>query len=210
MDGSLPDESAEELYENAPCGYLSLLPDGTVVRANRTFLDWTGQRREELTGRRIQELYAVETHLLPLLHMQGEVREIAAEFRRADGSRLHAFVDAVLRTDPATGASVIRMTVVDATGRLTSEQELLEARRRAEHAEARIKVLQDLVAECAAIVRADQIVAPVVHAGRAAFEAAETTVWLLTPGEAVLRRSGDGEPARLPLDDAAPEARAAA
>ncbi|WP_238006889.1 SpoIIE family protein phosphatase [Dactylosporangium sp. AC04546] len=216
MGGPLPEESAEELYENAPCGYLSLLPDGTVVRANRTFLGWTGQRREELIGRRIQELYAVgtrvyhETHLLPLLHMQGEVREIAAEFRRADGGRLHAFVNAMLRTDPVTGTSVIRMTVVDATDRRTYERELLEARRRAERNEARIKVLQDMVAECAAIERAEQIVAPIVHAGRAAFEAAETTVWLITPGEAVLRRSGEGEPARLSLDDAAPEARSAA
>ncbi|GGM54787.1 SpoIIE family protein phosphatase [Dactylosporangium sucinum] len=216
MGGPLPEESAEELYENAPCGYLSLLPDGTVVRVNRTFLEWTGHRREELIGRRIHELYSVgtriyhETHLSPLLHMQGEVREIAAEFRRADGSRLPALVNAVLRTDPATGAHVVRMTVLDATDRRTYERELLEARRRAERNQSRIAVLQDMVAECAAIERADQIVAPIVHAGSAAFGATETRVWLLIPGEAVLRRAGDGEPVRLPLDDAAPEARAAA
>jgi len=32
-------ETAEELYEHAPCGYLSALPDGIIVRVNQTFLD---------------------------------------------------------------------------------------------------------------------------------------------------------------------------
>jgi len=27
-------EAPEELYESAPCGYLSTLPDGTIIRAN--------------------------------------------------------------------------------------------------------------------------------------------------------------------------------
>ena len=31
-------ETAEDLYENAPCGYLSTLPDGTIVKVNRTLL----------------------------------------------------------------------------------------------------------------------------------------------------------------------------
>jgi len=29
-------ETAEELYESAPCGYLSTLPDGVIASANRT------------------------------------------------------------------------------------------------------------------------------------------------------------------------------
>ena len=45
-----PDESAEDLYENAPCGYLSADADGLVVRVNATFLRWTRYRRDELVG----------------------------------------------------------------------------------------------------------------------------------------------------------------
>jgi PAS domain-containing protein len=49
----LPQESAEELYENAPCGYVTTRPDGTIVRINRTFLLWTGFERDALlAGRR--------------------------------------------------------------------------------------------------------------------------------------------------------------
>ena len=45
------DLSAEDLYENAPCGYLSAAPDGTIVRVNATFLRWTGFTREDLRRR---------------------------------------------------------------------------------------------------------------------------------------------------------------
>jgi PAS domain S-box-containing protein len=80
------DESAEDLLENAPCGYLSAAPDGTLVRVNATFLRWTGYRRDELVGvKRFQDLLTVggriyhETHYAPMLQMQGTVREIAVE-----------------------------------------------------------------------------------------------------------------------------------
>jgi PAS domain-containing protein len=32
----------EDLFENAPCGYISAQPDGRILRVNHTFLDWTG------------------------------------------------------------------------------------------------------------------------------------------------------------------------
>ena len=34
----VPDEGAEELYENAPCGYITTRADGTIARVNRTLL----------------------------------------------------------------------------------------------------------------------------------------------------------------------------
>ena len=46
VDEALLDESAEDLYEHVPCGYLSTLPDGTIVRANHTFIEWMGTSRE--------------------------------------------------------------------------------------------------------------------------------------------------------------------
>ena len=74
------EEDLEDLYENAPCGYLSTAPDGTIVRVNGTFLRWTGHTREGLVGvRRFQDLLTVgarvyyETHYAPLLRMQGHV-----------------------------------------------------------------------------------------------------------------------------------------
>ncbi|GAA3288769.1 SpoIIE family protein phosphatase [Dactylosporangium vinaceum] len=217
MPEPLPEENAEDLYDSAPCGYLSLLPDGTILRANRTFLQWTGYRREQLQGRRVQEIYAVgsrvfhETHLAPLLHIQGEVREIAAEFRKADGTRLDALVNAVLRAGPAGSQALIRMMVFDATDRRTYERELLAQRRSAERNATRIRLLQEMVVRCAAVERADEIVAPIIQVGDEAFGATATGVWVIDPPEAALRRVGTEPPHELiSLDDQAPEARAVA
>ena len=50
-DAALLEDSAEDLYEHAPCGYLSSYPDGRIAKVNQTFLSWTGYAREELVGR---------------------------------------------------------------------------------------------------------------------------------------------------------------
>src|SRR4028119_520689 len=92
---ALLEESAEDLYEQAPCAYLSTLPDGTMVRVNHTLVEWTGISREALlAGRKLQTILSVgsriyyETHYAPLLRMQGEVNGIALEVIREDGRTL--------------------------------------------------------------------------------------------------------------------------
>jgi sigma-B regulation protein RsbU (phosphoserine phosphatase) len=134
--GELPEDTAEDLFEDAPCGYLSTLPDGTIVRVNRTFEAWTGLRREDLVRqRRFQDLLAPggriyhETHYAPLLRMQGSVREIAVEIVRGDGTRLPALINSVLRSDEHGSPQLVRTTVFDATERRGYEEELLRARR---------------------------------------------------------------------------------
>jgi PAS domain S-box-containing protein len=132
----LLDESAEDLFENAPCGYLTTSLDGTIVRVNRSFEELTGRSRAELFGTRFQELLSrggsiyYETHVAPLLRMQGSVREIAVEMPRPDGSTLPALANSVVRYDEAGQPRAIRTTVFDASDRRRYEQELLKARRR--------------------------------------------------------------------------------
>ena len=53
-------DSAEEMLDNAPCGILTSLPDGTIVSVNQTFLTWTGFDREWLLGgKKFQDLLTV-------------------------------------------------------------------------------------------------------------------------------------------------------
>lgn len=49
------EEDTEDLYENAPCGYLSLRMDGRIVKANKTFCRWTGYVPEELIGKMLHD-----------------------------------------------------------------------------------------------------------------------------------------------------------
>lgn len=139
---AVEDEDAEDLYENAPCGYVSALPDGSIIKVNQTFLAWTGHRREDLVGRkRFQDLLTAggrifhETHYAPLLRMQGEVREIAVEIVCATGGRLPALINSVLRKDAEGRPLLTRTTVFNATDRKKYERELLRARQTAEQAD---------------------------------------------------------------------------
>jgi PAS domain S-box-containing protein len=136
---ALLEETAEDLYEHAPCGYISALPDGTIVKVNQTLTEWTGHGRDVLlSGKKFQGLLAIgskiyyETHLGPLLQMQGFANEIALEFVRADGRILPVLVNARIRRDNDGTPLVNRFTVFDATDRRRYERELLLARRKAE------------------------------------------------------------------------------
>jgi sigma-B regulation protein RsbU (phosphoserine phosphatase) len=147
---ALAEDDPAELYDNAPCGYLSTLPDGTIVKANATFLAWTGYDRDALVGRRrFQDLLAVgdrifyQTHAAPMLLMQGMLREIAIHVVGASGSRLPMLMNALLKRGEDGQPLVIRTVVFDASERLAYERELMGARRRAEESEARARVLAE-------------------------------------------------------------------
>jgi PAS domain S-box-containing protein len=139
LERALLDESAEDLYEHAPCGYLSTLPDGTIVRINQTLLDWLGHSRDAmLQGIRFQALLTIgskmyyETHYAPLLQMQGFVSELALDLVHADGRVLPVLLNARQRRASSGTPLFNRITVFDATDRRRYERELLLARRKAE------------------------------------------------------------------------------
>lgn len=140
---ALLEDSAEDLYETAPCGYLSTLMDGTIAKVNTTLLDWLGMKREAVVGRvRFADLLTVggklyhETHFAPLLRMQGELRGIALEMKGADGSRLPVLVSSVVKHGGAGDPLLIRTTLFDASDRRAYEKELLHRRQEAERARA--------------------------------------------------------------------------
>jgi phosphoserine phosphatase RsbU/P len=145
---SLLEDSAEDLYENAPCGYLSTLLDGQIAKINGTLLGWLGYRREELVGnRRFSDLLTVggrlyhETHFAPLLRMQGEINGIALELKAADGTRLPVLVTSTVKTGGDGQPLLVRTTVFDARDRRAYETELLRARREAERERERLQRL---------------------------------------------------------------------
>src|SRR3954468_20875018 len=139
VDASVLEESVDELYDQAPCGYLSTLPDGTIAKVNQTFVDWSAYSRDELlAGTRFQSLLTIgakiyyETHYAPLLQMQVVANEIALDLVCADGRVLPVVVNSRQKRD-ANGAPLFnRITLFDSTDRRRYERELLLARRRAE------------------------------------------------------------------------------
>ncbi|MFI6978285.1 SpoIIE family protein phosphatase [Embleya sp. NPDC050154] len=145
---ALLEDSAEDLYEHAPCGYLSTLLDGQIAKVNTTLLEWLGYERGDLVGRkRFSDLLTVggrlyhETHFAPLLRMQGQINGIALEMKAADGSRLPILVTSTVKTGDDGQPLLIRTTVFDARERRAYEEELLRARRESERERERLRRL---------------------------------------------------------------------
>ncbi|MFH9424222.1 PP2C family protein-serine/threonine phosphatase [Streptomyces sp. NPDC017529] len=138
---ALLEDSAEELYDSAPCGYLSTLMDGTIAKINATLLGWLGLARDAVVGRmRFTDLLTVggklyhETHFAPLLRMQGEVNGIALEVECADGTRMPVLVSSTVKRGSEGEPLLVRTTLFDARDRRAYEEELLRRRREAEAA----------------------------------------------------------------------------
>ncbi len=138
MSEAPPTEDLADLYENAPCGYVSLSPDARIAKVNRTLAGWLGMPAEDLLARPFHDLLsfggriAFETHLAPLLRLQGSVGEIALDLLHADGSRIPVIANAAEKRGPEGEHQFTRLALLKAVDRRTYERSLVEARARAE------------------------------------------------------------------------------
>ncbi|KQS64058.1 hypothetical protein ASG39_12800 [Rhizobium sp. Leaf371] len=127
----------DDLFENAPCGYLVLSEDGTIRMVNGTFCRWLSCARAELVGKRIAARLSVssriayETHFMPLLRLGGASHEISFDFLDAGGGAFPASVSALF-CPAGEQESSIRLTVFPAVQRRRYERGLLEAREASE------------------------------------------------------------------------------
>lgn len=192
------EESIDELYEMAPCGYVSYVSDRTVVKVNQTLLGWLGRAAHEVVGRPFTDLLNTggrvyfETHLDPLLALEGHVREIALELVGVDGSRLPVLVNIVAAPATPTRPLVYRATVLDATDRRAYERELLAARRQAERRGERLAVLQQLAGGLCAALDSHAIANVVADAAKATVGADVGILWLVGPDDALHPASSTG------------------
>jgi sigma-B regulation protein RsbU (phosphoserine phosphatase) len=145
---ALVEDDLDDLYDNAPCGFVSTLPDGTIAKINATLLTWLGSTGADLVGRRrFVELLVpgsrllYETHYAPLLGLQSEVGGVVVEMRTGDGTPLPVLLTSVVKTGSSGAPLFIRTTVFDARERRAYENELLEARRAADRERDRLRLL---------------------------------------------------------------------
>jgi sigma-B regulation protein RsbU (phosphoserine phosphatase) len=131
-------EDFEDFFENSLCGFLLTNARGEILRGNSRIADWLGHSTEDLKGVRFSELFTIggqiycETHLSPLLRMQGFFDEVALELACQGGERLPVLVNAYERRDQNGKPQFIRLTVYKATDRRLYEENLRYARTVAE------------------------------------------------------------------------------
>jgi PAS domain S-box-containing protein len=132
--------SLELLFDEAPCGLAMSDAQGRLTLVNRILVELTGLAPTELLGRRVTTLFSLagqmyfETHLDPLLRLQGFLREIALDVRRPDGSLCPVLFNAAVQRDAQGQVSTRSYTLLDARERRGFERELIAARKQAEAA----------------------------------------------------------------------------
>jgi PAS domain S-box-containing protein len=147
LPGTTDFEDLEDLFENAPCGYLSVSSAGNIFKVNATFCAWTGFDKTALVGQKFQSFLNIagriyfETHFAPLLRMQGFFHEVALDVVARDGTPLPVLVNAVEKRSEHGQALFVRMTIFNATDRRRYERDLLAARAAAENASTALREL---------------------------------------------------------------------
>jgi PAS domain S-box-containing protein len=126
-------QEVEDLYENAPCGYLSLDPSGQLIRMNRTALRWLGYERDEVIGK---------LHFVDLLTPEdkqpfqrnyeqfktgGVMSDAEYDLVRKDGSVLPSSLSATAVYDAAGTFMMSRSTLFDITQRRQAQALMREA-----------------------------------------------------------------------------------
>ncbi|MHA6344585.1 sensor histidine kinase [Roseivivax sp. CAU 1761] len=137
---------AAELLEDAPCGIVVTAPDGELRYVNATLAGWLGLPVGGEGGRRrLGDLLTLpgrlyfETHIAPMMRLQGFVREISCALRCEDGSALPVLLSGVTRRDAAGIPARMDYTIFDARERSAYEGELRAARHAADELAAIIR-----------------------------------------------------------------------
>ena len=131
-----------ELLDGLPAGIVSFTDDGTIVTANATLADMLGYEPAELAGRHVERLLTVagriffQTHLFPLVRLQGRADELFVLLRRKDGGDVGALLNAVRRE--RGGRAVTDCVIMEVRERRKYEDALLRAKKEAEAAQAEL------------------------------------------------------------------------
>jgi diguanylate cyclase (GGDEF)-like protein/PAS domain S-box-containing protein len=128
-------------YEDLPCGHLLLGPDSLIVRANRLFGQWLGCPAEQMEQRlRLPDMLTpgsrifYNSHVVPLLRLQGFASEISLELTTPGGRTLPLLLNAQRQQDESGEEGLISVTAFNVSATRRYEQMLAAAQDRAERA----------------------------------------------------------------------------
>ncbi len=153
-------QDSEDFFEQSLSGFLIADAKNIIVRSNTRLATWLGTTVDELVGKRFSDLLSIgskiyfETHLSPLLRMQGFFDEILVEIIGASGNRSKVLLNALELNSNDAGRHGIYYTLVKATDRLQYEQNLQYAKSIAE---------KELETQKANVLLREQLIAVLGH-----------------------------------------------
>lgn len=119
----------QDLYDNAPCGYISQNADGIITQINATALSWIGWERSEIVGRPFADLLnppsrAVYEGRRASLRLAGRIPDLDLDFLRKNGTIFPAALSSTALLDSAGNFQGSRSTLFDITDRKRAERKV--------------------------------------------------------------------------------------
>jgi PAS domain S-box-containing protein len=124
----------KDLYDHAPCGYLSVGSDIFLANINQTLLGWLGYSFDEVVGKmKFEELLSPASRQKFLSDFErdfeqykkvGHVNNLEFEFLRKDNSTFTVILNSIAIFDEAGNFIKSRSTVFDNTERKKAEKEI--------------------------------------------------------------------------------------
>lgn len=158
---SIDASAAQDFFDQAPCGLIAADEHGRIVRINAAVAELVGKTSHEVAGQHIAMLLTVgsrlyyETHLAPLLHLNGSVSEVALDLAGCGGARIPILVNAREDRDSAGRLAGISYALFVTEGRRQYERRLLAAKTSAEGAVREVRESAELREELMAVLGHD-------------------------------------------------------
>lgn len=121
----------ENQLDHAPCGFLSLTQEGTIIDFNATFLEEMGFKQEELMGVHIEKLMKpvsrmlLHSYFFPNIQMYGQIKELFLKLKNQAGVEIPFLLNAKLYPSDQNKINLILLAM---NRRLEYEEDLQEAR----------------------------------------------------------------------------------
>lgn len=169
-------QEANQFFEESFSGFLITDDKNRIIRSSKRVSDWLRISAEEIKGKKFSDLLSIgskiyfETHLSPLLKMQGYFEEILVELSGVAGKKLKILINAKESAPKEDGSKLIYYTLTEASDRIQYEQNLLHGKGMAE------KELED---ERKNVILREQLIAVLGHDLRNPLGAISMTVGLL-------------------------------
>lgn len=124
-------QEIHDLYNNAPCGYHLLDPDGVFIRVNDTELEWLCYSREELIGKPFSHVLSPGSRkhfdlAFPQFKEAGFIDNMEYDMVRKDGSVFPVLITSSVVKGPVGEFVSCRQMVMDVTLWRAKEQRLRE------------------------------------------------------------------------------------
>lgn len=131
-------EDFDDFFESSLSGFIITDGEGNITRINKRTADWLNTTCDHFIGKRFSEILSIggkiyfETHLWPLLRMQGHFDEVAVELADTGKGKIPLYINGYERKDENNKPIFMRFTIFRASDRRLYEENLQIAKKNAE------------------------------------------------------------------------------